>query len=133
VPDSLDAPADEWLSYAERDLKVARIGVDATDLADLAAFHAQQAIEKCLKAMCVFKRVPFEKTHDLGYLLRLVRSFDPAFAERWSEAKLVTEYAIAGRYPLDVGPYAVPPARAVQLAAEVLEAARQWLGDQPER
>ena len=128
----MDATAEEGLGYAERDLKFARFGVDATDLADLAAFHAQQAIEKCLKAMCVFKRVPFEKTHDLGYLLRIVRSFDPAFAERWSEARLATEYAIAGRYPFDVGPYAIPPTKAVHLAGEVFEAVRQWLADQPD-
>ncbi len=46
--------AQEWLAHAQADLHYARLGQkDGAALENLIAFHAQQAIEKALKAVLV--------------------------------------------------------------------------------
>ena len=65
--------AKEWLAHAAADLHYARLGQkDSAALASLIAFHAQQAIEKALKAVLVRGGVEFPKTHDLEELLELI-------------------------------------------------------------
>ena len=81
-PDHSADLATVWLRYAATDMEFARFGLGRPECQEMAAFHAQQAIEKALKAMCVATGTVFEKTHDLGRLLGHVRTFDPAF-EPW--------------------------------------------------
>lgn len=58
--------AREWLVHAEGDLLYARLGQkDPRVLRSLIVFHAQQAIEKALKAVLVEHEIEFPKTHDL--------------------------------------------------------------------
>lgn len=68
-----------WLRKAELDL-----GAGATDIAVIppylgdAVFHAQQAVEKSLKALLVWYDVPFRKTHDLAELGQRCTDVDPS-------------------------------------------------------
>lgn len=39
---------------------------------DIALYHLQQAIEKCLKALLIIEDVNYKKSHDINYLLRCV-------------------------------------------------------------
>jgi hypothetical protein len=39
---------------------------------DVLGFHAQQAIEKRLKAVLAFRGIDFERTHSIGYLTSLL-------------------------------------------------------------
>lgn len=62
-------------------------------------FHAQQAIEKWLKAVLASRDVDFEYTHDLRRLIALARldpADDPPFDIR--RAVALTEYAVPLRY-----------------------------------
>lgn len=64
------------------------------------SFHAQQAAEKALKGLLTRHQVEFEKTHNIGELLRLGGTVLPELSQRLSEATQLTRYAVADRYPL---------------------------------
>jgi len=40
------------------------------------AFHAQQAVEKFIKAYLVKNQIEFRKTHDIGKLINLIETKD---------------------------------------------------------
>ena len=92
----------EWLRKAESDIAAVRILV-AEDLDDyeVAAFHAQQAVEKFIKAYLVRHQVEFAKTHDIKALRSLVASVDQVLAAGLAEADDLTPYAVDYRYPGD--------------------------------
>lgn len=70
------------MRQAVRDLSAAeRTGVVSDPLLDVAAFHAQQSVEKTLKAFLTMHRQVFAKTHDLDLLLRQCISINPNFAQ----------------------------------------------------
>jgi hypothetical protein len=57
----------DWRVKAARDLRAADVLLaSAEPLSDAAAFHAQQAAEKSLKAFRHWHDVPFRKTHEQG-------------------------------------------------------------------
>ena len=73
-------------------------------------FHAQQAIEKWLKAVLADKGVDFEYTHDLRRLVELVEELGITFPFVTGEIVMYTEFAVPLRYedlldaePLDRG------------------------------
>jgi HEPN domain-containing protein len=72
----------QWLDKAAQNLRARTIILenDAT-LGGLAAFHAQQAAEKYLKALLTWRQIAFTKTHDIGFLLELLGRGDPALVE----------------------------------------------------
>jgi len=91
----------EWFQVAEDDLTSAQILLDhEPPIINTACFHCQQAIEKTLKAFLVWKNEPFEKTHDLTYLLELCEIHGLAFDFLKDKAKTITSYAAEIRYPL---------------------------------
>jgi HEPN domain-containing protein len=58
------------LRRAESDLRACRkLAADEAMGDDVVGFHAQQAVEKSLKAVLVLAGVPFPRTHDLDFLL----------------------------------------------------------------
>ena len=66
--------AQRSLRFATRDLKAFNVLKDASgiDLAT-ACFHAQQAIEKSLKAVLFLHQIESRRTHDLVQLAQLLR------------------------------------------------------------
>ena len=63
--------AQDWLGQAQGELRYARLGrTDATIPLNLVGFHAQQAVEKAIKALLVQRGTDFPKTHDLQDLLQ---------------------------------------------------------------
>lgn len=92
--------AKEWLSYANTDLIGAKALVDmGENFLPLAAFHAQQAAEKAIKGYLVFISVRIPKTHDLADLISLVELKNPTFAKKLLPSTILTDYAVAYRYP----------------------------------
>lgn len=64
--------AELLLRKAEGDVEVVRALIDNASITDDAiGFHAQQAVEKALKAVLAFAGIRFPRTHDLGFLLEL--------------------------------------------------------------
>ncbi len=73
-------------------------------------FHAQQAIEKWLKAVLADKNVDFEYTHDLRRLIELLEELGSTLPFVTGEIVMYTEFAVPLRYedlldaePLDRG------------------------------
>ncbi len=93
-PEDLEpGSAEDWLRRARSDLA---LEVMYNDL----CFHAQQAVEKSLKAVLIMERVDFRRVHHIGYLLGLLPQGIPQPPEA-IEAVTLTSYAVTTRYPGD--------------------------------
>ena len=91
----------EWISKAEGDyfsaLREYRARKHINN--DSACFHAQQCVEKYLKAVLVDCKISFGKTHDLLPLLSECLSAYPLW-ESWGDAvEWLTQYSVLFRYP----------------------------------
>lgn len=64
----------EWVEKAENDLKNAAYTLEMDDECptDTVCFHAQQVVEKYLKALLVFKGIPFPKSHNIEDIIALL-------------------------------------------------------------
>lgn len=62
-------------------------------------FHAQQAIEKLLKALLTAYGVEPEDQHSLSRLIEQVRRLDRDTADRAGDVARLTQYAVYYRYP----------------------------------
>ena len=92
----------QWLKKANLDLQAARL-LCAGELDDyfVSGFHAQQAVEKYIKAFLVRHQIEFPKTHDIRRLRQLVACRDVTLAERLERADVLTPYGVDMRYPED--------------------------------
>jgi HEPN domain-containing protein len=62
-------------------------------------FDAQQAAEKAIKCVLIYKKVRFPYIHDLGELLALVERSGEEIPDAVLQAAKLTRYAVAMRYP----------------------------------
>jgi HEPN domain-containing protein len=92
---------ERWLAKAHNDLVTAKTmaGVDPP-ITDTACFHAQQCVEKCLKAFLVFADIHVEKTHYLPRLVELCATVDPVFRDLADTAVELTDYAVPIATPI---------------------------------
>ena len=65
-----------WIRKADSDLAAARRTIESEGPYDTACFHAQQAVEKCLKSCLAFHGQPIPRSHDLEELARLCFDVD---------------------------------------------------------
>ena len=92
-----------WIAKAESDLKTARDEMNTDRPAtDTICFHAQQCVEKYLKAYLIFHQTHFSKTHNISKLIKLCSDIIPDFdiLTQLNVDKL-TIYAVELRYPDD--------------------------------
>lgn len=87
-----------WLQKAAGDLAAAHALLQASVPPWTAAFHAQQCVEKCLKAILVARNRSFPKSHDIRGLILLLPDDLGLVIDRRIAAEL-TESAVNGRYP----------------------------------
>ena len=100
--DALRKLVADWLRKADDDVRVVDLlAENACGLANPIAFHAQQAVEKYLKAFLTWHQIPFPKTHDLERLLFLVESVDAPLAKSLEDTSILTVYGVETRYPGD--------------------------------
>ena len=96
-----------WIIKADHDLKTAKDEIAANDPAtDTVCFHAQQCVEKYLKAYLVFNGIEIIKslkTHDISELIDYCKDIDKDFEQLISDndADRLTNYSIEARYPDD--------------------------------
>lgn len=91
----------EWVQKADNDLTAARqiqkLGKSAPT--DTICFHAQQCVEKYLKAILVNQSIPFSKTHDIDVLMNLIPPKQrPSIT--FKECQEFATYAVVARYPM---------------------------------
>jgi HEPN domain-containing protein len=86
---------------ADRDIKTMILLANITESDDEAiGFHAQQAVEKCLKAVLSLHQIPFRKTHDLGELIDLMSDAGKPIPPEASELDFLNPFAVTFRYDL---------------------------------
>ena len=89
-----------WLEFAEIDLKAAKVLLEEGDLSPVVCFHAQQSVEKCIKAMIESKGLNPPKSHDLvmlhGHVDALIELEEDALAK-------MNQLYIDVRYPASLG------------------------------
>ncbi len=89
-----------WIEKAEHDLGSAKIiFIHLPDYFDTIAFHCQQAVEKYLKAILVYYKIEFKKTHDLIYLLELLSSKIDIDDITFRNAFTLNNFSVQIRYP----------------------------------
>ena len=118
-----------WVLKADNDLKTAAhtltLGADCPT--DTVCFHAQQCVEKYIKALLIFRATAFPRTHDIHVLRALLPPrLRPKLESKVQER--LTQYATDLRYP-GAGPE-VPLAearKAVAIARRVRKEVRTHL------
>ncbi len=124
----------KWDEQAERlrrkaagDEEVVKALLEISSVPDeVIGFHAQQAVEKLLKALLSHRRITFRRTHDLTELLDLLAASGVAWPSEIAEIRRLGPYAAEFRYedfPLET---AEPFDR--RWAAECVERTRNWVG-----
>ncbi len=90
----------EWIEKAEGDYTTVLL-LDQSPIAskDVICFHAQQCIEKYLKAWLQEANIPVPRTHNLEELLRLIVSTIPAWTSWQSDFLTLSHHAVDFRYP----------------------------------
>ena len=91
----------EWIDKAEGDYHTALREYRARKEPnyDAVCFHAQQCIEKYMKALLIANKMPYHRIHDLEVLLDSCLRVDPILDTIRSETQLLTQYAVNFRYP----------------------------------
>lgn len=118
MPRETGSPQD-WLLHARSDLGVVRGPVGPEVLTQTRCFHAQQVVEKCLKAVLLAHGTEFPLTHNLRTLLLLLPGDLPAPPEVEAAAAL-SVYAVAARYPGEFEPLSEEEFGEVQRLAEAV-------------
>ncbi len=119
----------QWVEKAENDLKNAAhtLKLGKACPTDTVCFHAQQCVEKYLKALLVFEGKDISRTHHISELMRMLPgTIRPDISP--SEQELLTDYAVSTRYPGDYETIPLAEAkRAVQIARRVRKQVRALL------
>jgi len=127
--DRVIAVVREWLEKADNDLRnaVHTLTLGAEGPTDTVCFHAQQCVEKYLKAFLVFIEIDFPKTHDIEELMNLIPDrYRPELSIQ--DQRRLTAYATETRYPGGYAPIKLSEARqAVRLARRIRKAIRGHL------
>jgi len=100
--------AREWLRASLSDLMSIEAILSNDFLTNIVAFHAQQSIEKSLKAIIENKKQKIPRVHSLRKLIELVDKRNDEYDLEL--IKLLDSLYIESRYPTDLGllPYGKP-------------------------
>jgi HEPN domain-containing protein len=103
----------EWIRKADEDLQAASYLLKLGKICPTATigFHAQQCVEKLIKALLVVRGIDFPKTHDIEKLVSLM-PLDAIISLPVSEQRTLSIYGTVTRYPGDYEPVSVKDARA---------------------
>ena len=117
--------AQDWLRYAASDMELARSSGIPNVMLESLCCHAQQCAEKAMKGLLVACHIPIRKTHSIGLLLDMLSEHVP-IPRDLEQAAILTDYAVASRYPGDVEPITQSEyEQAVHLAEGILTWSRQ--------
>lgn len=121
--------ARQLVGLAEDDLAAADAMVDVAAVTDaIVGFHAQQAVEKALKAVLASRAQGFPFTHNIALLAQLCEDVGIGLPEPLAEVDRLTPYGVAMRYGAP-SPGTVDRATARDLAGAAVAWARRAIGD----
>lgn len=105
----------DWIFFAESDLKTATVML-REEVHHMACFHAQQTVEKCLKALLRHHQKMIPKTHSLAKLFHDVRTLGVKDVVE-DDVLFVDQFYSPTRYP-DTLPGSLPEGLPTQADAE---------------
>ncbi|MFZ2050368.1 MAG: HEPN domain-containing protein [Solirubrobacteraceae bacterium] len=89
----------ELMYRAEEDLSTVQAMLGVAPIADaVVGLHAQQAVERALKAVLAAGQLEYPFTHDIDALAELCEAAGSTLPSELDEADLLTPYAVAARY-----------------------------------
>ena len=117
---------DLWILKAENDLKTAKDEMNTDKPAtDTICFHAQQCVEKLLKAFLTYSNLHAGKTHNLTKLIEMCKNIDEEFDYLYRlNVPELNEYAIDIRYPDD---FYIPEIDEAKSAIEKAEKVKNFI------
>lgn len=89
----------DWIKRAQGDLILAQQPLPEGAFFEDLCFHAQQAVEKALKAVYRHHNLPFQYTHDLAFLVTGLIDNQIDVPEMVQNAAILTTFAWQARYP----------------------------------
>jgi HEPN domain-containing protein len=114
--------AERMLNLAKVDLKAIRNMLDPELFEDsVFGFHAQQAVEKALKAWLTLGGVAYPKTHDLRLLMSRLESEAQQDCQRFEELVDLTDFAVQFRYDFPLVPEGLDRNRILSHVEAILE------------
>jgi HEPN domain-containing protein len=123
------AYAQDLLTLARSDLAAFRTLAADVELADgVIGLHAQQAIEKAMKAVMVGNGIRLERSHNLDVLVEILDDHGIVVSEQLRDAGWLTAWSTDFRY--DPAPAALDREAALALASQAVEWAVAQFGDQ---
>ncbi|MDZ7290419.1 MAG: HEPN domain-containing protein [candidate division KSB1 bacterium] len=106
------------LQKAANDLIAAQATMATGQALDTVCFHAQQAVEKSLKAILALHDVEYPRRHDLAELIELVKPRLAEIALYENRINSLTPFAVEIRYDTAFDPTSEEANEAVNLAVE---------------
>lgn len=112
--------ADHFMRLARRDEAAFLVLLDAATVEfSVACFHAQQAVEKAMKAVMFLHGLNFRRTHDLEELAGTLEDAGINIPLEEEELRRLTPYAVEFRYDDEAMPL-VSPEQAISYTSRVL-------------
>ena len=109
------------LDSAQQDLAVCRLLVGNGDISDaMVGFHAQQCVEKAIKALLSAHNIEFRRTHDLVNLLDLLEDHSVPAPPQSDWLDQLNPYAVEARYGT-IEPGGLDRQHALAVAQQVLD------------
>lgn len=89
-----------WVEKADEDLEYAKESLrEGLEFYPQICFFLHQAVEKYLKAYIIVSELDFQKTHDLGQLVKICVQKDSEFNQYFDKVADLNTYYIETRYP----------------------------------
>ncbi len=94
----------EWMEFAEMDFLTAKHLYEHMypKPLEIICYHCQQAIEKLLKGVLIFRGVTIKKTHDLGLLAEMLQEYTEVDEKYLEMCDDLTPYGVKIRYPQEL-------------------------------
>jgi HEPN domain-containing protein len=117
----------EWLRRAKSNLTLASQSKLEQVYWEGLCFEAQQAAEKAIKAVLVFKGIRFRFVQDIAELLTLFEQNSVPVPEAVRAAAALTDYSVEARYP---GPFEPVTENEFTEALHIAKAVVSWAENQ---
>lgn len=91
----------DWVRFAESDFGAAcrEHALPQGPNTPAVCFHAQQCVEKLIKALIVERRGQFSKTHDLTWLSSVATALEPRWTPVQADLDQLEPGSVVHRYP----------------------------------
>lgn len=117
--------ARELLRKADNDLIAAKAILATGEALDTVCFHAQQAVEKSIKAVLALHDIPYPRRHDLAELMALVKPVAAELLPFEHDITSMTPFAVDIRYDNEFEPSKDKAEESLEIATKVHELTRK--------